>query len=90
MAYKLGEAFGQEIGVDEHPVIGGKKVLYDEATDTYYNEKEPSSGVEDVCVDGDEDLIYYNLEGVASDRPFKGFNIVVNKANGTSKKVYIK
>ena len=90
VAYKLGEAFGQEIGVDEHPVIGGKKVLYDEATDTYYNEKEPSSGVEDVCVDGDEDLIYYNLEGVASDRPFKGFNIVVNKANGTSKKVYIK
>ena len=90
VAYKLGEAFGQEIGVDEHPVIGGKKVLYDEATDTYYNEKEPSSGVEDISVDGDEDLIYYNLEGVASDRPFKGFNIVVNKANGTSKKVYIK
>ncbi|MDE5567420.1 MAG: hypothetical protein K2J12_03155 [Muribaculaceae bacterium] len=90
VAYKLGDAFGQEIGVDQHPVIGGKKVLYDAATDTYYNEKEPSSGVEDISIDGDEDLIYYNLEGVASDRPFKGFNIIVNKANGTSKKVYIK
>ena len=38
VAYKLGEAFGQEIGKDEHPVIGGMKVFYSETTNTYYNE----------------------------------------------------
>ncbi len=39
VAFKLGDAWGQEIGVDAVPVLGGKKVLYDEATETYYNEK---------------------------------------------------
>lgn len=37
VAFLLGEAFGQEIGVDEYPVLGGMKVLYDEGTGKYYN-----------------------------------------------------
>lgn len=41
VAYLLGEAWGQEIGVDAYPVFGGMEVLYDEANDMYYNEKEP-------------------------------------------------
>lgn len=39
VAYKLGAAFGQEIGVDAYPVLGGMEVLYDEATGKYYNNK---------------------------------------------------
>lgn len=39
VAYLLGEAFGQEIGVDAYPVLGGMKVLYDEVNDKYYNEQ---------------------------------------------------
>lgn len=39
IAYRLGEAWGQEIGVDAYPVLGGKKVLYDEETGQYYNEQ---------------------------------------------------
>ncbi len=84
VAYLLGEAFGQEIGVDEHPVIGGMKVLYDETSGRYYNEDGGTSGIDDVSVEDCGDTIYYNLEGVASDRPFKGFNIVRN-GNVTTK-----
>lgn len=39
VAYLLGEAWGQEIGVDAVPVLGGMEVLYDEETHTYRNEK---------------------------------------------------
>lgn len=46
VAYLLGEAWGQEIGVDALPVIGGMKVLYDEAGDKYYNEA-PAPAVAD-------------------------------------------
>ncbi len=41
VAYLLGEAFGQMIGVDEYPVIDGLKVFYNEETNTYYNETYP-------------------------------------------------
>lgn len=37
VAYLLGEAFGQEIGVDEHPVLSGMKVYFDD--DEYSNIK---------------------------------------------------
>lgn len=47
------------------------------------------SGVEDVTVEGSKDAVYYNLEGVPSDRPFKGFNII-RYSDGSTKKVYIK
>ncbi len=87
IAYKLGEAFGQEIGVDEYPVIGGMQVFYDETTDTYYNKKE--SGIEGITADGAEIECYFNLEGIRSDVPFKGFNIVL-MSDGTSRKIFVK
>lgn len=37
VAYLLGEAFYQEIGVDDYPVFDGMKVGYDEANNVYYN-----------------------------------------------------
>ena len=37
IAFKLGEAFGQTIGVDSYPVFDGMKVYYDEEKDEYYN-----------------------------------------------------
>lgn len=37
VAYKLGKAFGQDLSYQTEPVIGGKKVAYDEANNTYYN-----------------------------------------------------
>lgn len=39
VAYHLGEAFGQQLGRDAHPVLGGKKVYYDAEGDVYHNEK---------------------------------------------------
>ncbi len=88
VAYLLGEAFGQEIGVEEHPVLGGMKVYYDEATNSYSN-KGVTSGIEDITADHCGDTVYYNLEGVASDRPFKGFNIV-RHPDGTTDKLYMR
>lgn len=42
IAILLGDAFGQEIGIDISPVLGGEEVLYDAESDTYYNKgKEP-------------------------------------------------
>ncbi|MCQ2333850.1 MAG: DUF4465 domain-containing protein, partial [Paludibacteraceae bacterium] len=38
IAFVLGDAFGQEIGVEKSPVLGGKTVLYDAVSKTYYNE----------------------------------------------------
>lgn len=86
IAYKLGEAFGQEIGVDEYPVLGGMKVIYDEATDTYSNQ---ASGIENIASDSLDGAIYYNIEGIASEVPYNGFNIVL-LPDGTSRKLYIK
>lgn len=88
VAYLLGEAFGQEIDVDEHPVIGGMRVFYDGVTDSYYNKKE-TSGVKNITIDNAGEVMYYNIQGMASDTPFKGINIV-RKADGSTTKVYIK
>ncbi|MDE6334408.1 MAG: hypothetical protein K2L77_07150, partial [Muribaculaceae bacterium] len=89
VAYKLGEAFGQNIGKDEHPVIGGMKVLYNETADTYYNENGNMSGIADIKADEAEGAVYYNLHGVASDRAFKGLNII-RLSNGSVYKVFVK
>lgn len=89
IAYRLGKAFGQHIGVEEHPVLGGMEVLYDAGKDVYHNNE---AGVEDVAVDvcADADgAVYYNLEGIASESPFKGFNIV-RLPNGSARKIYVK
>lgn len=37
VAYRLGEAFGQTIGEDDYPVLGGTPVYYEEETGRYYN-----------------------------------------------------
>lgn len=86
IAYKLGYAFGQQIGVDEYPVLGGMKVIYDPATGEYANQ---SSGIENIASDSLDGAIYYNLEGIASEVPYNGFNIVV-LPDGTTQKLYIK
>lgn len=86
IAYKLGYAFGQQIGVDEYPVLGGMKVIYDSATGEYANQ---SSGIENIASDSLDGAIYYNLEGFASVVPYNGFNIVV-LPDGTTQKLYIK
>lgn len=43
VAYKLGDAFGQIIGLESHPVLGGVTVYLDEDTEEYYNE---TTGIE--------------------------------------------
>ena len=86
VAYLLGEAFGQLIDTDEHPVIGGPKVFYDEATDTYYNEGGTTTSIEEIIGNTTEGVIYYNLQGISSDRPFKGFNII-RKPDGSTAKI---
>lgn len=37
IAYKLGDAFFQTLGIDKHPVFEASKVYYDEDKDEYYN-----------------------------------------------------
>ena len=81
IACLLGDAFGQTIGKDRFPVLGGKPVLYDEENDTYYNQKDDDDK-------GDEDSvggifapdavpeIYYNLQGIGATTPWTGINIV--------------
>ena len=89
VAYKLGEAFGQEIGKDEHPVLGGMKVLYDEANNRYYNENGGTSGIDVITADEAEGAVYYNLQGVASETPFKGLNIV-SLRDGSVRKIFVR
>lgn len=86
VAYKLGEAFGQEIGVDEHPVLGGMKVLYDEANNRYYNS---TTGIADITADEAEGAVYYNLQGIPSERPYSGLNIV-RLRDGRVMKIYMR
>jgi hypothetical protein len=76
IAYKLGEAFGQEIGVDAYPVFGGMKVFYNETTDTYTNDEQ--SGVENIATDNAATPVgYYDLQGRRLSKPQRGLNIVV-------------
>lgn len=86
VAYKLGEAFGQKIGVDPYPVLDGEPVYYDEATGRYYN---LTTGIGDV-VSGDATPEYYiNLQGVTSETPWQGINIV-RMSDGTIRKIVVK
>ena len=87
IAYLLGAAFGQKIGTDAHPTFGAPAVLYDAANNLYYNDI--PDGVEDVAVDAASVEAYYNLQGIASSKPFKGVNIV-RYTNGTCVKTYVR
>lgn len=81
VAYRLGKPFGQLIGTETHPRIGGKEVLYDETNDRYYNDG--TTGIDSLPTDGQR--IYYNLQGIASKHPFEGINII-REPDGTVKK----
>lgn len=88
LAYKLGDAFGQKIGTDAHPVLGGAKVYYD-ATDDRYTNSDPS-GVEDISADSEVTVeCYYDIRGIASDRPFRGVNFV-RYSNGEVRKLIVR
>ena len=88
VAYKLGDAFGQKIGTDSYPVLGGEKVLYDVAADNYYNDS--TTSIDGITIDGTpQKPVYFNLEGIASDKPYSGFNIV-RYPDGTVRKVHFR
>lgn len=83
VAYRLGKAFGQKIGTDPYPVIGGVEVFFNEQTQTYYND---DSGITDVEADTAVPVLYYNMQGMSSERPFMGLNIVL-MTDGTVRKI---
>lgn len=85
LAYRLGSSFGQEIGKDAHPLLGGKKVYYDADNDRYLN-FDPTTGVESVVKDNNAP-VFYNLQGISSDKPFPGVNIV-RYPDGRVDKIY--
>ncbi len=90
IAHRLGEAFGQEIGKDAHPVLGGKPVYYDETNNVYTNEAPVETGIGDIAVEGGVRAeLYYNLQGVGAQRPWQGLNIV-KMSDGTTRKIYVK
>lgn len=88
IAYKLGKAFGQKLGEDPYPVFGAPEVLFDESTGKYYNN---SSAITDVTTDGASavPVMYYNLQGIPSVKPYEGLNIV-RYSDGSARKEYRK
>lgn len=88
IAYRLGNAFGQLIGQDNHPVFGGKEVLYDENNDKYYNEG-VDTGTENIDIDTATPTMYYNLEGIPSVTPYEGMNII-HFSDGSVRKLIIR
>lgn len=76
IACKLGEAFGQTIGSDEYPVLGGEKVYYNPTDDTYYNDIK--TAIDEIDSDSDtlDGAVYYNISGQPSATPYEGFNII--------------
>ncbi len=53
--------------------------------------KQTPTGIYDIATEIDDEEVetYYNLQGIASDRPFEGLNLVKFK-NGTTRKIFIK
>lgn len=47
------------------------------------------SGIADITLDKAEGAVYYNLQGIASDRPYSGLNIV-RLRDGSVRKIFIK
>ena len=88
IAYRLGEAFGQEIGKEKHPVIGGKTVLYDSKSGRYYNESDISSA-DELKTENAEPETYYNIEGIPSSKPYRGLNIV-KMSDGSVRKLPVR
>ncbi len=87
VAYLLGNPFGQLIGTDAHPRFGAPLVYYDEAADRYFNQT-GILGSPAAIFDEAAPVRYYNLQGVGSTRPFRGYNIVVS-SDGSARTTYI-
>ena len=88
IAFLLGKAFGQTLGEDAYPVFGAPEVKYDPATDTYYNFDLPTS-VDELGEETAVPELYFNPEGIASTKPYKGFNII-RMSDGSIRKVFIR
>lgn len=88
IAYKLGNAFGQLIGTDTYPIFGGAKVYYHADTDSYSN-SDVETGIDEINSDNIIIIGYYNMQGIKSDKPFQGFNIV-RYSDGKTVKIFIK
>ena len=67
IAYLLGDAYGQEIGKDTHPVIGGVKVFYNETENRYYNEENVPNGINSITTHTSD--IWYNMHGMRITAP---------------------
>jgi hypothetical protein len=87
IAYRLGAAFGQHIGVDTYPVLGGMTVYYDENADTYSNSSYTSA--DDAVANDIDTPIYYDLQGRRIAQPGHGVTIVVH-SDGTTSKIIAK
>jgi len=85
VAYKLGDEFGQKIGVEAYPVLDGAKVFYNSEKDSYYN----TTAVEEIESEDATVVGYYDLQGRMLSKPQSGINIV-RMSDGTVRKVYIK
>ncbi|MBQ2403279.1 MAG: hypothetical protein II314_05020, partial [Prevotella sp.] len=83
IAYLLGEAFGQEIGKDTHPVIGGLKVLFNETENRYYNEENVPDGINSITTQTSD--IWYNMHGIRIAAPCKTGIYIKN-----GKKVFVR
>ncbi len=84
VAYRLGEAYGQMIGIDPYPVLGGPKVyMLDDGS--YSNTQ---TGVETVT---DELRVVgiYGIDGTSKLRLTEGINIVVY-SDGSTRKIMMK
>jgi hypothetical protein len=88
VAYKLGEAFGQEIGVDPYPVLGGMKVYYNASTDTYSNSTATSLDALPASTDAVLTGVY-DLQGRRLTAPQQGVNIL-RYSDGSVRKVMIR
>ena len=85
IAYLLGESFGQHIGYDSYPVLGGMKVYYDEATDSYSNSM-PTS-VDGITATAEDAPVYYDLQGRRIAKPSHGVTIVVHSDGTVTKQI---
>lgn len=88
VAYRLGKAFGQEIGTDPHPVLGGTEVRFDPETGLYYNHDIPS-GIDGTSASEAVPVEYFNLEGIPSASPRRGINLV-RMSDGTVRKLIVR
>ncbi len=86
VAFRLGKAFGQNIGEEDYPVLGGKEVFYNELVDAYFNDF--ATGVDNV-ESTPEIEAYYNLQGLRSSTPWQGLNII-RYTDGSIRKAVIK